>query len=242
MGLLIKLVLILFASNAVVFLWPDRINEAPHLYLKQSEQNPHFVRLNKEIEERFYSEADGQSELGLSPSEDASEPSAILLALNEIGDGVCYRLGPFMHKESYDLAQAVLFNADVEYQKTVRSSQKSNVYRLYLGPYDTSSEVAKVRQELNSKLILDHFSRKLSEGEYMVSLGIYSTQDAADSALRLFQRKLNDIKMRNETILLPDSYWLHFLVDESSAKFSYLRDIDWGENSVKLGPYSCNPE
>lgn len=238
-----KLVFLLLLANIVVFLWPSQANIAPHVYGQRPELNAHFVRLNKEIEERFYSKNNG-SNVSLTnnnrvPNLQQGAVESVPGVIDAAGDGVCYRLGPFMHQASYELAQAVLFNADVNFQKSTRVSQESNVYRLYLGMFASGVEVADARLDLKRKRIFDHFSRKLDSGEYMISLGIYSTQETANTALRLFDGKLEGVKMQNETVVLPDSYWLHFVLQQSSPKFEQLNDIDWGENSVKLGPHTC---
>lgn len=238
----VQLMLLLILANVVIFWWPSQANNAPHVYPQRNELNPHFVRLNKEIEDRFYSKANGDIELEGSSQVSSLGPAAIESVPNVVdasGDGVCYRLGPFMHQASYDLAQAVLFNADVNFQKTKRASQESDVYRLFLGPFGSGAEVADARLDLKRKRILDHFSRKLDSGEYMISLGIYSTRETASTALRLFDGKLDGVQMQNETVVLPDSYWLHFVLQQDSEKFEQMNDIEWGENSVKLGPHTC---
>ncbi len=238
-----RIVLILLLVNVVVFLWPATANIAPHVYSENAEVNPHFVRLNKEIEAKFYS----QDALKESPAlSDQQELTAMEYAENGLGGssasvdgGACYRLGPFMHQANFDLAQAVLFNAEVEFTRSTRASQESDVYRLFLGPFETAVQVADRRTELKQKRVLDHFSRKLDNGDYIISLGIYSSEESANSALRLFQDNLEGVKMKGETVLLPNSYWLHFALASGSSKYEQLIQLDWGENSVKLGPYSC---
>lgn len=266
--------MLLVLANAVILLWPSKVNRAPHVHSAQPELKPHFVRLNKEIEERFYSKP--KSSIVLSPTSidqnelvesefpaDVAEVSGLAdangavtessaaqtgsqinsqtnsQAITQLDGGVCYRLGPFMHSESYELAQAVLFNAGVEYQESTRQVQESDVFRLFLGPYETSAEVADARLDLKRKRILDHFSRKLDDGTYIISLGIYSSEETAQSALRLFADELADVKSQSESVVLPNSYWLHFALATDSSKLEQLSSIDWGENSVKLGPHTC---
>jgi len=246
MSRLFQLVLLLILLNVVVFLWPNSADFAPHVHIERKELNPHFVRLNKEIEERFYSKASSDVVIAAPDSQPLPENLELLSVVDsnsivaEVAEGdVCYRLGPFTHQASYELAQAVLFNADVNFQKSTRVSQESDVFRLYVGPFANTEEVAQARVELTRKRILDHFARKLNDDQYMISLGIYSTQETADTALRLFKGKLNDIKVRNETVVLPDSYWLHFALRSESSKLAQLSQIDWGESSVKFGPHEC---
>ncbi len=226
---------LLVLSNVALLLWPDKVNFAPHVYAPKDDVNPHFVRLNKEIEARFYSRplevlSDVSSAEGVSPSSVAELESA--------SEG-CYRIGPFMHQANYELAQAVLFNADVDYKKSKRESKASNVFRIYLGPFQESPEVERARIELRSKKVLDHFVRKQADGSLMISLGIYSTPETASTALTLFKDKLGDVKQRSENVVLPDSYWLHFGVDEDDRTLGQLNAIDWGEPSAKMGLFSC---
>lgn len=244
--------MLLVLVNAVVLLWPSKVNHAPHVHVAQEELKPHFVRLNKEIEERFYSQSNSKVSLGsssdgseVSESDEDRLKSIVPFELSDSGglaqanDSACYRLGPFMHSESYELAQAVLFNADVDYQSSTRQTQESDVFRLFLGPYETAAQASDARLELTRKRIFDHFSRKLEDDTYMISLGIYSSKETADAAVRLFANEVSGVKVQSETVVLPNSYWLHFNLPVSSSKLEQLSEIDWGENSVKLGPHEC---
>jgi len=233
---------LLILLNAAILMWPDKINYAPHVYAAKDDLNPHFVRLNKEIEERFYSRpieeiTDIPDDLGVelivgnSGEEKGVDP--------ERGVESCYRIGPFMHQANYELAQAVLFNADVDYKKSKRASKASNVFRIYLGPYQGQPDVDRMRIELRQKKILDHFVRRQDDGTLMISLGIYSTEETAGTALRLFREKLSAVNQRSENVILPDSYWLHFDSAGDDQMLRQLSVMDWGEPSAKMGLFRC---
>lgn len=223
----------LIFGNVVLLLWPDDTSSAPHVYAAQEDINPHFVRLNKEIEAKFYSQATIETEQ--SPMTGGLQ----VAALSKSGQA-CYRLGPFMHIENYELAQAVLLNANLDYRKSKRVSKSSDVYRVFLGPFATQPMVADARLELKRKNILDHFVRKQEDGSYIISLGIYSTLESANIALRLFDGKLEGVQKQNETVVLPDSYWLHFSMSDQESARLQLGAMDWGEQSAKMGLYPCN--
>jgi len=231
----VYIVAILFLANVIVFLWPDKANYAPHVYSPKEDINPHFVRLNKEIEERFYSQV----------TEEVREVEEVEAQEVVVEEGSlppqegCYRIGPFMHQENYDLAQAVLFNARVDYRKSKRASKESSVFRVFVGPYASEAEVADARVDLTRKRVLDHFIRKQGENDYIISLGIYSTNESADTAIRLFSDKLSEVKMQNENIVLPDSYWLHFSIGGDDRVRQQLSAMDWGEPSAKMGLHGC---
>jgi hypothetical protein len=113
------------------------------------------------------------------------------------------------------------------------------VYRIYLGPFPTQAEAVDMRTELRSKNILDHFVRKQDSGDFIVSLGIYTTQEAADNALVMLEDSLETVKMSQEDLVLPDSYWLHFAMVDADPLLQQLSVMDWGEQSTKLGKYPC---
>jgi hypothetical protein len=216
----------LLLANVALLFWPDAVRSAGHVYTARGDLNPHFIRLNKEIEDKY---------LAAKPRPVGGNEFRLAAASN----AGCYRLGPFMHQANYELAQAVLFNAGVEYQKSTRESQQSTVYRVYLGPYQTQAEAVDKRTELRRIDILDHFVRKAEEGEYIVSLGIYTTQKSAEDAVSMFDGKLLNIKLAQENLVLPNSYWLHFSIAKGDQLKEQLTLMDWGEQSAKLGKYQC---
>jgi hypothetical protein len=218
---------LLLIANIALFLWPQDARTAPQIHSQKQDVNPHFVRLNKEIEERY---------LDAKPMPIGSEEEGLLA---ESGEGGCYRLGPFMHKANYELAQAVLFNADVDYRKSTRASTESSMYRVYLGPYDSQAKATDVRTELKRSNVLDHFVRKEGDSQYIVSLGIYTTEGTALNAVGLLKSQLETIKLKQEVVVLPNSYWLHFDVEDQPQLKLQLARMDWGELSAKLGKYQC---
>lgn len=226
MRILIFLLALLVLLNVTILFWPDNASSAPHIYTSKAEINPHFIRLNKEIEDKY---------LDALPAT-GGDPEFRLVAANGAN---CYRLGPFMHRSNYELAQAVLFNAEVEYQKSTREAKQSSVYRVYLGPFESQSLALDKRTELRSINILDHFVRKVDEENYIVSLGIYTTAESANSAVELFDGKLDSVKMGQEDLVLPNSFWLHFAIQEGDQLQQQLGLMDWGEQSAKLGRYQC---
>ncbi|MBT8114756.1 MAG: SPOR domain-containing protein [Arenicella sp.] len=213
-------------ANISLLLWPTTASTAAHIYAPKRDINPHFVRLNKEVEDNFYA----------AQSYTQVTENAVDIVIQ--GEN-CYRLGPFMHQTNFDLAQAVLFNAGVEFQKETRSSKTAEVYRVYTGPFTDKAQVVSARNELTRKNILDHFSRRNSDGQYIVSLGIYTTRETADQAREMFAGKLDNVALQQETVVLPNTSWLHFSVDNKPAITRQLERMDWGESAVKLGKYAC---
>ena len=222
---------VLLIANIAVLLWPDKTRVASHIYSEKADINPHFLRLNKEIEDKFYAAQEISNELDVAES--------IAVSDVRVNQTDCYRIGPFMHKENFDLAEAVLLNAAVDYQKSTRASVESDVYRVYLGPYLSQAEASDIRSELKRNNILDHFIRQEEEQQYIISLGIYSAQKSANNAVQLFSDKLNSVNLKQEVVVLPESYWLHFDIATESQIKQQLGSMDWGEQSAKLGRHEC---
>lgn len=249
MRLTTYLIGLLILANIMVYFWPDRLNTGAKLYAAKSDVKPHFLRLNKEIEDKYYAKrkvdklvaesaftapSSGADVLGVPKDNKLAAP--ILTA----ADGRdCYRLGPFLNAPNYELAQTVLLSADINYKKTKRVAKESNVYRVYLGPFSDSVTLAAARTELNSKKVFDHFVRKEPSGQFVISLGIYSSKLKAAEAVGLFNGQLDTVNQRNETITLPDSFWLHFEVSADDLVRSKLTQTDWGEKSAKIGRFRC---
>ena len=47
----------LVLANLLAYYWPDDSNRALHVYSAQKDLNPHFLRLNKEIEDKYLPQA-----------------------------------------------------------------------------------------------------------------------------------------------------------------------------------------
>ena len=230
MRFLIFVCLTLVLLNVVAYLWPDKANYAPHVASEKGDINANYVRLNKEIEDEYYRRSKKTDTQFYGPE---SKVQGLFASQD------CYRVGPFVHQENYELAQAVLVDAKVDYKKAKRESKQSNVFRVYIGPYEDQAQAIDARTELRRKKIQDHFIRKNSEGQHVVSLGIYTTQESVDAAVELFSQQLDGVKSDNELVLLPESYWLYFALDDENEIGQKLRQVDWGERAAKMGKFGC---
>ena len=210
-------------------MWPDKANFAPHVHAERPDVNANYIRMNKEIEDDFYK----RKKVVQNVAEQSVEGEPDVLEQS------CYRVGPFVHEENFELAQAVLLNSSIEYKKARRESKESNVFRVFLGPFASQAEAVDVRIDLRRKKIADHFIRKNSDDQYVVSLGIYTTKESADDALRLFSEVLEEVQYDSETVVLPESYWLYFSLSEENKARQQLLQVDWGERAAKMGKFGC---
>ena len=232
MRFLIIVCFLLVLLNVTAYLWPDESNYAPNVQPQKQDLNTQYLRLNKEIEDDYYQRLDSQS---------AELVDIELTGQRILPESSCYRVGPFIDEVNFEQAQVLLGDAQVEFEASRRESKESNVFRVYIGPYGSQDEASDAREDLRQKQILDHFIRENSEGQPIVSLGIYTTQETLDEALALFSDSLVDVKFDEELVLLPESSWLHFSLEEQNPNREELLQVDWGESAAKMGKFACRP-
>lgn len=215
MRVIVWLIGILVLVNIVLFLWPQKKQVAQHVYQQQQDIHPDMLNLLSEV--------------------DAREN------IEEAADVRCYRIGPFLNIARVKLAKALLVNSGVEYAEEKRESKNADIHRVYLGPLGENKQVLEMRTQLRDKGVLDHFEKPQEDGSSIISLGVYMKQESADNSLKFFSEKGFAAKVRQETTLLPDSYWLNLsLQGQGEEVLKDLSKMDWGEYSAQLVAFSCN--
>jgi len=134
----------------------------------------------------------------VAPVEIASKPTpAPAPAVRE-----CRTFGPFKDKSAAKGKVAELKKQDIS--ATIVSSSKSagikNRYRVFQGPFSSSGMARARRDSLTRKGIKEHFARKDSSGKYFVSLGVFSTREAADKLVSALGKKGENAKIKTEKI------------------------------------------
>ncbi len=226
-----------FIANLVVFLMPSeqqRINEG---FTRAQEVAPQQIVLMTSKSSELVASSGGGTF-----SDDDATPVVDVAAdgLSNKIDGKCYRVGPFLHSSRLSLAKAQLNNMGVFYTVEKRESTPAEVFRVYVGPFDSDARGRSARQELTELGIYDHFQKQDEDGRYIVSLGIYSRRTTADNSRERFESRNLNAKVRPEKTVLPDSYWLSLLGRELvDLPVEVLQNVDWGEYSAQFGSYEC---
>ena len=252
----LRVIALLVLLNVGILLWPDSANYAPHVYNAKQQVSTHFIRFNKEIEGRFHNKIEANATVikpapavstEVLPVEHVDVAEAVLVnevaaQLDEVVESdECYRVGPFAYLSNYELAQAVLFNMAVEFEKTRKQGIQQRVFRVYLGPYDDLSDAKSARNKLKRKKITEHFIRK-QDDQYIVSLGVFSNQVRADRAVQSFKAKSMVVKKKEELAAAPESRWLKISVAKEGRIQEQLSASNWGEESVKVVKSSCDQD
>lgn len=228
---------LLLIVNVVVFLWPTNNLEPAHVHPHKVDVNAGLLRLNKEVEASYRKErsANAQTALSAGGSKIPDNGEAVAQAPTV----QCYRLGPFSLKSNFEIAQATLLNAGLEVDASTRAVSRTEVYRVYLGPFAERARAIDIRTDLNNNGVLDHFIRNEPDGSAIVSLGIYSTEAAAQGGLNQFEPQIKGAKLREEVVTLPESHWLYFAISDEAVQRQDLDLIDWGEVGAQIGPFQC---
>lgn len=233
MRLVFGLIGLLILGNLVAFMLPADVEKGNRSFSSKKEMSPSkIVLLHSAL-----SNSERESLLGSG----VESESNVLVSKNV--DGKCYRIGPFLHASRLSLAKAQLNNINVRYTIDKRVSAAAEVFRVYVGPFDSEDLARESRQKLNESEVFDHFQRKESDGLYIISLGIYSRGVSAQASKERFEAKGLSARIRPEKTVLPDSFWLNLLSKNSQGlPYGVLKKIDWGEYSAQFGSYSCPVE
>jgi hypothetical protein len=232
-----KLIGLLVIVNVAVFLWPTKSSEPAHVHPRKVDVSAGLIRLNKEIETQYRDEQRDKAEAALSGADGVAARDSVLSS-----EVQCYRLGPFSLKSNYEIAQATLLNAGLQVKSSIRAVSRTEVYRVYIGPFADRAQAIDARRSLSNKGVLDHFIRNELDGSTTVSLGIFSTEGSAMAGLEGLSARVDGVKFREEVVTLPESYWLYFALAENTGVREDLDLVDWGEVGAQIGSFECRAD
>lgn len=224
----------LIIVNVALLFWPSETSVPSHVYPHKVDVNAELLRLNKEVELAYQEQQRQQAEAALSTvdSSDAADVSQSL-------ESQCYRLGPFSLRSNFEIAQATLRNAGLAVESSTRAVTRTEVYRVFMGPFIERTEAIDMRTTLNNRGVLDHFIRAEPDQGFIVSLGIFTTQSAAQQGAESFASRVPGVQVREELVTLPESYWLYFELDGTPGLRENLESVDWGEVGAQIGSFAC---
>lgn len=166
---------------------------------------------------------------------------------DEIADGqpaeqpYCLRIGPF-----FDIAQASesgdrLSKLSIPFEARSVKAREIRAYRVFLGPFPSTEAVQEQRAVLNENDITDHYVKKQSGEEDIISLGLFTQSDGADSLVSQLKAKDITAQIRIEDRLLNSTYWLELRDSQANRKSqSELSVIDWGDERTRVSEFPCS--
>lgn len=152
----------------------------------------------------------------------------------------CARIGPFVDTAVAALAAQKLDSLSLQYTRRTVKARKIRAYRVFLGPFETRSALEAQRKLLEAGGVKDHYVKRDEQGAGIISLGLFSQRNGAES----LAAKLRDLdiaaRLRPEERTLRPSFWLE--IDDPRVARDIpgaLANAKWGEQGAQLRRYDC---
>ena len=153
---------------------------------------------------------------------------------------ICVRIGPFVALGAAAQARELLDELRLAYRTDTVNARDVRVFRVYVGPYETSDLAEIMRERLRDNDI-QHFMMTEADGTRMFSLGLFSQAVRAERYVEMVAAEGLEAKFRQESRELAASEWLEIrdLTVDSDAR-RRLEVADWNEARAQLRRISCN--
>ena len=152
----------------------------------------------------------------------------------------CFRVGPFYDANTLALAGQKLGLLRVPYQQRTVKEREIRAHRVYLGPFRTQSAVEAQRNLLRTAGISEHYVKREPGDVSVISLGLFSQADSAQSLIRDLKEKNVSAKAREESRILGPTYWLELKDPPANARAGAgLNGARWGDPRAELRPFPC---
>lgn len=176
------------------------------------------------------------SEVTPAANETKAEPSDD----QPIEQSFCLRIGPFFDINLASESGEKLASLALPFKARSVKARAIRAYRVYLGPFTSSGAAQEQRTLLNENGITDHYVKRQSGEQDIISLGLFIQSDGADALMEQLEAK--DIKphVRTEDRTLEPTYWLE-LRDSNANRNSESRldAMEWGDERTKLSEFPC---
>lgn len=125
----------------------------------------------------------------------------------------CVAIGPFQSRKQTEQIAALLKKASIGYGiKGEPATVQKMRFRVYQGPYKDAAASKAQRSSLVEKGVAEHFSRKEKNGQTIISLGVFSTRNAANTLIATLEKIGEKAEIREEPTGSTASgtvYWIN---------------------------------
>ena len=152
----------------------------------------------------------------------------------------CLRIGPFFDIKLASESGDRLAKLALPFEARSVKAREIRAYRVYLGPFDTSTAVQEQRAVLSENGVTEHYVKKQSGQGDIVSLGLFIQSDGADSLLSELKSKNIEAQIRTEDRTLEPTYWLELRDTKANHQSQpKLAVMKWGDERTKLSEFPC---
>lgn len=154
----------------------------------------------------------------------------------------CYTAGPFVTvREAADIADK-LRPLGVEARQRVTETTELSAYWVYLPPFKSREHAQEIARGLERRGVTDYFVISAADKENAVSLGVFSTREAAERR-RNELAKLGYAPAVDERYRVRFEYWLDYSLGRSSpSSDAVIAALAQVQSDVRVSQRSCEPE
>lgn len=152
----------------------------------------------------------------------------------------CARIGPFVNSAVADLAAQKLDAMSMDYSRRTVKPREIRAFRIFLGPFESEAAIDAQRRLLDAAGVKDYYVKHDEPGGGIISLGLFSQRDGAETLLESLRRSEIQAKLRPENRVLQPTFWLE--IDDPAVAQGIppeLAHASWGEKGVKITRYGC---
>lgn len=155
---------------------------------------------------------------------------------------LCLRVGPFYEENLAERTKERLKSMSLAVNSRMVQARAIRAYRVYVGPFDTRSELDAQRNELNAKGIRDHYIKRDPGKKDVISLGLFTQKTGANSLIDQLREKGVIALSEPEDRLLDPTFWLELTDSEANRKTHPELSVvkSWGDSRTKLTEYPCS--
>jgi hypothetical protein len=156
------------------------------------------------------------------------------------GEPRCARIGPFVDSSVAALAAQKLDSLSLGYNRRTVKSREIRAYRVFLGPFESSSAIEAQRRLLRRAGIEDFYLKRDAASGDIISLGLFTQRNGAETLAAKLGRQDIQARIRPEERTLKPSFWLE--IDSPVAVRNLPRELAgarWGEKGAALRRYDC---
>ena len=154
---------------------------------------------------------------------------------------LCLRIGPFFDQNLAKKTSVRLKSWALPFDTRSVKARKIRAYRVYVGPFATSSEVEAQRKLLTDSGIKDHYVKRQAGEQEIVSLGLFTQSNGAEALVQELKAKNILAQTKPEDRTLKPTYWLE-LRDTKANQLARprLASAKWGDERARLSEFPCS--
>lgn len=149
----------------------------------------------------------------------------------------CLRIGPFHDTGLAAQAEKELAARSLSFESRTVKAREIRAIRVYLGPFESSSQVQAQKKKLEENGITDFYVKREVGQPDIISLGLFSQSTGAEALAGDLGERGVSVETRAENRLLDPTYWLEF--ETNRATRVELTSSDWGDKRTRLTEFPC---